>query len=220
MILRRGPDHRRAADVDVLDRFLSRDVGARHGLLERIERRDDEVDWGNSMLLERGEMLGHIPAGEEPSVDSRMERLDPTVEHFREPGDVRHLSHRYPGLAEELRGAPGRENLDAERGERLGERDDPGLVVDADQSPADLHRMITLRPTTSRRPSAKRRTASGYRRCSSTRIRADSDSSVSSGCTSTLVCKIIGPVSTGPSPMKWTVAPATFAPCSRTCRCA
>src|SRR5207245_985253 len=105
------------------------------------------------------------------------------------------------------------ENLDAERGERAGELDHAGLVVDRDERAADFHRMSTLRPAIVSRPSAKRRMASGYRRCSSTRMRADKDSSVSSGCTGTLACRIIGPVST-PSSTKCTVAPATLTPCS------
>src|SRR5439155_874997 len=57
-------------------------------------------------------------------------------------------------------------------------------------------RTTTLRPTIVSLPSANRRMASGYRRCSSTTMRADKDSSVSSGCTGTLAGKTIGPVST------------------------
>src|SRR2546422_3911708 len=131
-------------------------------------------------------------------------------------GDLGDVAHGHARLAQQLRGAARREDLDAEADQRLRELDHPGLVVDGDESAANPHRgslMITRRPTISRRPSAKRRTAAGYRRCSSTRMRADSVSSVSFGSTGTAACSTIGPVST-PSSAKCTVAPVTLAPCS------
>jgi hypothetical protein len=44
IVLRRGAQHRRAADVDVLDRVLEAAVRIGDRRLERIEVDDDEVD--------------------------------------------------------------------------------------------------------------------------------------------------------------------------------
>ncbi len=43
VVLRRGADHRRAADVDVLDALLER-AAARQRRLERIEIHDEQID--------------------------------------------------------------------------------------------------------------------------------------------------------------------------------
>jgi len=53
-----------------------------------------------------------------------MERLDPTVEHLGEPGNLRHVSHGYAGLSKELRRPPGRDDFDPERSEGLSEGDE------------------------------------------------------------------------------------------------
>jgi hypothetical protein len=161
VILRRGADHRRAADVDVLDRLRARHARSRHRFLERVERHHHEIDRLDLVFLERGQMRRHVTTGQEAPVDPRMEGFDPPVEHLGKAGDVRDFPNRDGAVPEKLGGAAGRENLDAKPGQGLGERDDAGLVVNADQRPPDLHRMMTLRPTTSRRPSANRRTASG-----------------------------------------------------------
>src|SRR5881296_3167753 len=56
VVLRPRPDHRRSADVDLLDRLVARHAGPDHGLLERIEGADDQVDGRDPVLFERGEM--------------------------------------------------------------------------------------------------------------------------------------------------------------------
>ena len=49
VILGRSAQHRRSADVDVLDRFLVAAVRARDGLCEGVEIDDEEVDRGDAM---------------------------------------------------------------------------------------------------------------------------------------------------------------------------
>ena len=83
-------------------------------MLERVQRHDDEIDRGDPVLLEGGEVFGDVAAGEDAAVDSRVERLDPTIEHLRESRDFRHIENADPSLAEELRGPPGRDDLDPE----------------------------------------------------------------------------------------------------------
>jgi hypothetical protein len=45
VVFGRRPQHRRTADVDVLDRFLVADARLRDRLLERIQVDDDEISW-------------------------------------------------------------------------------------------------------------------------------------------------------------------------------
>lgn len=83
MILGRGADQRRAADVNVLDGILERRGGVGDGLLKRIEIDDDQV---NRVDVRRGqgvEVCGQIPAGEDAGVDLGMQGLDPSTQDFR-----------------------------------------------------------------------------------------------------------------------------------------
>jgi hypothetical protein len=75
---------------------------------------------------------------QQAAVDLRVQRLDAAVEHLGEAGVRRDLGDgdAFPG--QQLRGAAGGENLDAERGERPGEVNDAGLFGDADEGPLDF----------------------------------------------------------------------------------
>jgi hypothetical protein len=63
--------------------------------------------------------------------------LDPSVEHLREAGFVRDPHDRQTGLLEELRGTPGREDLNPEVVKLTGEADDALLFENADQRASD-----------------------------------------------------------------------------------
>ena len=83
MILGRGADQRRAADVNVLDGILESRGGVGDGLLKRIEVDDDQV---NRVDVRRGqgvEVRGQIPAGEDAGVDLGMQGLDSSTQDFR-----------------------------------------------------------------------------------------------------------------------------------------
>ena len=90
MVLGRRPDHRRPADVDLLDQAVEVELAAQGPLGrggERVEVDDDELerlDAGRRQLLAVG---GEAAVGEDPAVDPRVERLHPPVEHLREAGD-------------------------------------------------------------------------------------------------------------------------------------
>ena len=51
VVLRRGPHHRRPADVDLLDALVGRGAGG-HRLGERVEVDHDEVEGGDAQLVE------------------------------------------------------------------------------------------------------------------------------------------------------------------------
>ena len=140
VVLRRGADHRRAADVDVLDHLGVGDPAPRRRALERIEVHAHEVDRLDVVLLERLRVLGVLADGEQAGVELRVQRLDAAVHDLGEAGVVRDRADRDAGLLERGRGAAGRDELDPQLLEALGEVHDPALVADGQQRAAHLHR--------------------------------------------------------------------------------
>ncbi len=136
VVLGRGTDQCRAADIDVLD--AGREIGAlRDRFLERVEVDDEKIDRGDGVRLHLLEMGGVIAASEQAAMDLRHQRFHPPVQDLREPGVVRDFLHRDPRLAQRSGGAAGGKDLDAGRGERLGQGKQPGLVGDGDQGAAN-----------------------------------------------------------------------------------
>ncbi len=136
VVLGTGADHRRSADVDVLDRRGV--VGARRdGFLERIEIDDEEVDPGDPVFRHRRRMGGIVAHPEKPAMHVRMERLHPAVHDLRKTGDLGELGTGDAGPLERRAGAAGRYDLGAARRERTGEIDHAGLVVDRDEGAPD-----------------------------------------------------------------------------------
>ena len=135
-VLRRGAEHRRAADVDHLD-----DLGlGRVGLLRRpregVQRDADEVDELDLLLFECLRVLVELAPRENAGMDARMERLDAAAQHLGSHRDRLHGGDGQTGFGEERRGASGRDELPAELHEAAGEPVDAVLVVDADQCAA------------------------------------------------------------------------------------
>ena len=137
MILRRGADQRRPADVDILD--ASCEIGAaRDRRLERIEIDREQVDRRDRVLGERPLVLVVAAHGEQPAVNPRMQRLDAPIQHLgalRDLGDVGDLD---PGLAQGLGRAAGRDDLDALLAKCAREIGKTGLVADRQQRAGNL----------------------------------------------------------------------------------
>ena len=117
------------------------------------------IPWRRERLLVRR----HVAAGEDPSVDGRVEGLDPSVEHLGESCHLGDLADGQPGGRERSRRAAGRHELDAQLGEAAGQVDQPGLVGNGEKRPADLahsgyrasapwvdRRLVAFRPTPAR----------------------------------------------------------------------
>ena len=174
-VLRGRAQHRRAADVDHLDRlFLGRPDPRR----ERRERIEVDADDSNGSILWSASCLDVVFAvtlGEDAGVDRRVERLDAAAEHLRRTRHVLDLGDGQPLLCEELRGAAGRDELEPELVEAAREVVDALLLVDGDQGAG--HSSLTTR---------------GNRRCSTAWIRS---SSVACGSRATGSCASTGPVS-------------------------
>ena len=85
VVLRRRADHRRAADVDVLDDVGVRRAAARRRLLERVEVHAHEVDELDRVLLGGDHVRRVVTAGEQAGVELRVQRLDPPVHDLGKP---------------------------------------------------------------------------------------------------------------------------------------
>ncbi len=82
--------HRRAANVDVLDGVVEAHAGARYGGVEGIEVNGYEVEGLDAAGGERGHVGRLVPARQQPGVDRGVERLDPSVQDLGESGDLVH----------------------------------------------------------------------------------------------------------------------------------
>ena len=127
-----GANHGGAADVDVLDQVAEGNAGLRRGLLEGVEVDDDHVYGLDVVSGDGGFVVGIAANVEQTAVDARMQRLHAAVEHFGKAGEIADVLYRQAGLAECTRGATGRDQLDAETCEHLGEIDEAGFVGDAE----------------------------------------------------------------------------------------
>ena len=136
VVLRGGAHHRRAADVDVLDRVLVAAAGLRDRLRERVEVDDQQVD-ALDAVLGHDAFVDAAPA-EQAAVDLRVQRLDAAVHDLGEAGVLRDFLDGEAGLGEQFRGAARGEERDAAAREFAGQLDDAGLVGYREQRAADL----------------------------------------------------------------------------------
>ncbi len=113
VVLRSRPDHRRAADVDVLDRLLLGHAGACDRLGEGIKVHAHEVDRLDPLALERCHVLLGVPLGEQRRMEARVERLHPPAQDLLLAREDRNVCHLEPRLADRARSAARREQLHA-----------------------------------------------------------------------------------------------------------
>ena len=135
VVLRRAADHGRAADIDVLDGVGQGAARLGHGGGEGVEIDRHEVDRGDAMLAHHRAV--QITAAENAAVDLRVQGLDPAVHHFREASVVGDFDGGDVVFTQQLEGAAGGQDFDAEGSEFAGEVDDAGLVGHADQCAAN-----------------------------------------------------------------------------------
>src|SRR4029078_6657545 len=85
-----GAQHRRPADVYVLDGVFKRHVLARDGRLEGVEVAGHQVYAGDAVLGQLTLVLRQGETRQQAAVDGRVQRLDAAVQHLREARHVRH----------------------------------------------------------------------------------------------------------------------------------
>src|SRR5215212_639165 len=84
VILRGGADQRWTTDVDVLNRFLERDIRIGHRLLERVQVHDYQFEGHNTLLRDCRYVIGAVAAAEDAAVDFWVEGLNPAIHHLGE----------------------------------------------------------------------------------------------------------------------------------------
>ena len=127
MVLRRRAEHRRSADVDILDQGPEI-VRPGKLFLERVEIDRQKVDSLDALVRHGLTVLFIVATRENPAMDRRMKRLDPAVHDFRKTCHLRDVGHGKPGIAKRARRAAGRQNLISVRGKTPGEFDQSRLV--------------------------------------------------------------------------------------------
>ena len=136
MVLGGGPDHRGAADVDLLDAPLRRGAG-RDRRLERVQVGHQELERLDPELPQLRLVLGVRGIREQARVHPGVQGLHPAVQAFGEAGQLLHAGDRHPGRADPGRGAAGGYDLDAGRVQAGRQLLQAGLIEDADQRTAD-----------------------------------------------------------------------------------
>ena len=93
MILGRRPDHRRPANIDILDTV--RIARTRCGnLFERIEIDHHQINRLDGVLCHGLGMCAIITNGQYPAMDRRMQRLYPPIHDFGKSGGLRYITNR------------------------------------------------------------------------------------------------------------------------------
>ena len=139
-VLGGGPNHGRAADVDVLDQFLEFHAWLGGGLFESVEIDDDHVDRQDSVLGDGGAVCGILAAVQDSAVNFGMQCLDAAVEHFGEAGEFGDIFDGDAGVAQQLGGATGRDQFDAHARQLAREIGEAGFVGDAEKRAFDTGR--------------------------------------------------------------------------------
>ena len=142
VVLGRGADHGRAADVDVLD-AVAKSAPLRDGRLrrDRGSRPEDRsrampcaaiaAAWSAlSRMASRPPCTAGCSVFTRPSIISGKPVSSPTSRHGK------------PGLAERLARAAGGDELDAVAGERAGKLNEPGLVGNGDEGAGDEAKLL------------------------------------------------------------------------------
>src|SRR5581483_10005839 len=106
--------------------------------LEGVEIHDDHVDRLDSVLGDGGAVRRIFAAMKNSAVNLRMQGFNATVEHFGEAGEVGDVFDVDAGIAQQLGGAAGGDELDAHLGELAGEIGYAGLISDTENCALDF----------------------------------------------------------------------------------
>ncbi len=86
------------------------------------------------MLLKRRHVGGEIAPRQDAAMHLGVQGLDPSIEHFRKAGVIRHLGHVDAVVGQQLGGAAGGENIDSHTSQGAGEVEHAGFVGYRDKS--------------------------------------------------------------------------------------
>jgi hypothetical protein len=125
--------HRRTADVDVLDDVGARRTGLPHRLAEAVEVDAQHVDRVDAVLDHRRAVAGVVAATEQPAVHLRMQGLEPPVHQLGEARVVGDLGRVDVGVEQGAPRAAGRQQAEPQLLQPTRELDDALLVGDREQ---------------------------------------------------------------------------------------
>jgi hypothetical protein len=133
-VLRRRPEHARAANVNLLDHVARHCTASGGRLAGGGKVYGDQVDRLDAVRLERSHVLGVIASRQQAAVHGRVERLDPAAEDLGKTRDLRDLANGDAGLAQGARRTAGRDQLPPEVGQTPGQVDETRFVGHREES--------------------------------------------------------------------------------------
>ena len=107
-----GAHHGRAADVDIFNRIMQREIGSGNGGGERVQIDHHHIDRRHIRVLHGKYVAGIVAPTENAAVNFRMQGFDSPVEHFRKAGVIAHLGDSNAVIRKHLSRAAGGENFD------------------------------------------------------------------------------------------------------------
>src|ERR1700738_1087239 len=88
IILARAPQHRRPANIDLLDRLFQRHVRLGHRVLERIEVNHCKIDWFNLVSCRLPSVIWIVSEKQQSAVYLRVESFDSSAQNLREAREL------------------------------------------------------------------------------------------------------------------------------------
>ncbi len=146
VVLGRGAQQGHPADVDLLHGLGQRDAGLGHRLAEGVEVADHQVDEGQVVRGQLGQVFGRA-AGQNAAVHGRVQRLDPAAQNLGKTGHIADIPGRQPGLAQGRGRAAAGDQLDPNGVQPGCQINQAALVPDADQGSILGHTSTSLPST-------------------------------------------------------------------------
>ena len=119
MILRSSTDHRRAANVDVLDTGIVISTLC-HGFFKRIKVHNQQVDPTNPMLFHCSGVIIIIAQRKQAAMYHWVQCFYTSIHHFWKPRHIRNIAYINSRIANGLRTSTSRKDFNATRAQRFG----------------------------------------------------------------------------------------------------
>ncbi len=133
MVLGRGPQQSRPADIDILNGFLQAGLLPGNGFLEGVEVDADDLDRNDAVFLQFLVMACLVQPGQDSAVDLGVEGFHPAAQDLREARHLANALNRKARLFQHLLGSPGGQDLKTQALELSGQLHNAALVRNADQ---------------------------------------------------------------------------------------
>ena len=126
--------HGGAANVNVLDSIVQAATGPGYSGLKGVEVDHQQVNGVNAMRGQRCHVFGHLTAGEQTAVHCGVQGFDAAVQHLGETREFGHFGHWQAVRGQQLGGATGGNQPDAQGVQGLREGQQASFVGDREES--------------------------------------------------------------------------------------